>query len=198
MTPIASSVQAIVDEIDAKLAELRPVVEEYNTLEAARAVLIERGASSRPAPRGRPRAAQPASPPRTAARRAPRGANRAAILAFVASNPGATVVQISDATGIAKPTMHSTVYALRRKGKLAADGDGVTIPSTSAPTTVPSRRFASTTRRAAASRAARRGGRRAAGARRGSRTRAASARPTPAADLSEPSSTVEPSAPHAG
>ncbi|MDO8211000.1 helix-turn-helix domain-containing protein [Conexibacter sp. CPCC 206217] len=192
MASIASSVQAIVDEIDAKLAELRPVVDEYNTLEAARAVLIERGAISAPAPRGRPRAAQVARPARAAGRRAPRGANRAAILAFVASNPGATVAQISDATGIAKPTMHSTVYSLRHKGELVAEGAGVALPERATPT-------ASSARRRTAARGAAATGARRQARGRGSRTpatrRAPPASGPNATQQADSSSTAEPLAP---
>lgn len=194
MTAIASSVQSIVDEIDAKLAELRPVVEEYNTLEAARAVLTERGAISAPARLASPRAARPVRPARAVARRAPRGANRAAILSFVASNPGATVAQIADATGIARPTTHSTVYTLRRKGELAADGNGVRVPSRATPTARAARRVAA--RRAAATSTrgtGKRGSRRASVAR-----RTTPARASLAVERSVASSTAESPAIDAG
>lgn len=131
MTPSTTSVAAIVEGIDARLAELQPLVDEHNQLQAARAVLTENGAASAPA--GSRRRVRPSPSPRAARRtasgRAPRGANRAAILVFVAKNPGATVAQISEATGIAKPTLHTTVYGLKRRGELVPSGEGVALSS---------------------------------------------------------------------
>jgi sugar-specific transcriptional regulator TrmB len=129
MAPRADSITKIVEQLDAQLAELKPLIDEYERLEAARAVLLngEPPQPRRSAPAGSPR--RPAGTRRRArARRAPRGANREAILAYVADHPGASAAEISDATGIPRPTTHTTVSQLKRKGDLAPEGSGVTLP----------------------------------------------------------------------
>lgn len=167
MTSTLNGVASIIDGIDARLAELAPLIDEYNQLQAARAVLTDADLGAAPASGGRARGARASRSARPAAagRRAPRGANRAAILAFVGANPGATVAQISDATGIAKPTLHSTVYGLKRRGELQASGDGVELAADARSTSA--RRAP---RRAASGRGR---GRRAATRRRGTGTRRA-------------------------
>lgn len=132
MAPRQPDVASIVADIDARLAELAPLIEEHAKLAAARAELTGNGAApARPARRTADRTARATRP--AAGRRAPRGANRAAILAYVAENPSATVAQISDATGIAKPTLHATVYGLKRTGDLVSSGRGVKTPQVDAP-----------------------------------------------------------------
>lgn len=150
MTPTTTGIAGIIEGIDARLAELQPLVEEYNQLQTARAALNEASASATSSSRRRGRATQTTGSARPAAARggrAPRGANRAAILAFVGANPGATVAQISDATGIAKPTLHSTVYGLKRRGDLAASGDGVKLAASTDATPAPARAPRATRRR---------------------------------------------------
>lgn len=132
-------------EIQARLAELRPLVEEAEQLEAAKAALLAR--SDVPAP-----AAQPPSPAsrRSATRngtgrrarsrrgagsgdgggdRAPRGANRDAILKLVEERPGVSVAEIASVTKIAKPTVATTVSKLKRDGVLADEAGGVKLAS---------------------------------------------------------------------
>lgn len=129
MAPPADSIKEIVKQLDAKLAALRPLVEEYEKLQAARAVLVGDGT---PAPAMRPpRGATSSSrasrgAPRS---RAPRGANRTAILGYVSRHPGARAIEIAEATGIARATMQTTLYQLKRKGDLVPDGDGVSLPA---------------------------------------------------------------------
>lgn len=143
-------------EIEARLAELRPIVAEAERLEAAKdALLAEAAAVGRTAPR-RPRAALPsngfraelrsgaASTPvavtanghaRPAARaedpddRAPRGANQTAILAVVEERPGVSVAEIASVTKIPKPTVATTVSKLKREGVLADEAGGVKLAS---------------------------------------------------------------------
>jgi IclR-like helix-turn-helix domain-containing protein len=167
----APDVNSIIADIDALLAELAPRIAEHARLTAARAELTGNGTASARPTRGRPaRAARAAR--RTARGRAPRGANRAAILEYVDKNPGATVAQISDATGIARPTLHTTVYALKRRGELVAHGRGVQ-KSTAGRSTRP--------RPNARRRAARR-----AGSRRGAARRSASGRAAAKGSTSAP------------
>jgi hypothetical protein len=144
-------------DIDARIAELRPLVAEAERLEAARDALLAEAASVGRATR---RAAEPsrlangfreelrsgaASTPLAGARdialrngahepedadgRAPRGANQSAILAIVEERPGVSVAEIASVTKIAKPTVATTVSKLKREGVLADEAGGVKLAS---------------------------------------------------------------------
>ncbi|HET6448174.1 MAG TPA: winged helix-turn-helix domain-containing protein [Conexibacter sp.] len=142
-------------EIEARLAELRPIVAEAERLEAAKeALLAEAAAVEATARRARaPRASNgfraelrngAASNPlgmvasahahNGAAtgnddERAPRGANQTAILAIVEERPGVSVAEIAAVTKIAKPTVASTISKLKRDGVLADEAGGVKLAS---------------------------------------------------------------------
>ncbi len=142
-------------EIEARLAELRPIVAEAERLEAAKdALLAEAAAVVDTTPR-RPRAALPSNGFRAELRsgaastpiaatgngngrngtsesdddRAPRGANQTAILAIVEERPGVSVAEIASVTKIAKPTVATTVSKLKREGVLADEAGGVKLAS---------------------------------------------------------------------
>ena len=134
-------------EIEARLAELRPIVAEAERLVAAKeALLAEAAAESAAQRRAATRTAQPRNggwPERTngasAANgsrsdtddegRAPRGANQTAILAIVEERPGVSVAEIASVTKIAKPTVATTVSKLKREGVLADEAGGVKLAS---------------------------------------------------------------------
>ncbi|MBS1869960.1 MAG: MarR family transcriptional regulator [Actinobacteria bacterium] len=143
-------------EIEARLAELRPIVREAERLVAAKeAMLAEAAAAEAASRRARaPRAANgfreelrngAASTPLSIAssaparsngaaaedtdERAPRGANQAAILAIVEERPGVSVAEIASVTKIAKPTVATTVSKLKREGVLADEAGGVKLAS---------------------------------------------------------------------
>jgi biotin operon repressor len=143
-------------EIEARLAELRPIVEEIEQLEAAKAALLARSelppASARrraaarngaaaptptpapaatPAPARRRRAARaaPAKAAEAEGERAPRGANRDAILKLVEERPGVSVAEIASVTKITKATVATTVSKLKRDGVLADEAGGVKLAS---------------------------------------------------------------------
>lgn len=142
-------------DIDARIAELRPLVEEAERLEAAKhALLAEAAAIGRAARRanGAPQvsngfreelrsgaASTPLASTRSGAsrngdhdeddERAPRGANQAAILAIVEERPGVSVAEIASVTKIAKPTVATTVSKLKREGVLADEAGGVKLAS---------------------------------------------------------------------
>ena len=145
-------------EIEARLAELRPIVAEAQRLEAAKDALLAeaeavRGAASRSAraarvPSGLRRELRngAASTPLGATasggvngvangaggdadEHAPRGANQAAILAIVEERPGVSVAEIASVTKIAKPTVATTVSKLKREGVLADEAGGVKLAS---------------------------------------------------------------------
>jgi hypothetical protein len=139
-------------EIEARLAELRPLVAEAERLEAAKdALLAEAAAASRAvaAPAARRNGSAPerlngagAAPARERAsdererasdestgERAARGANQTAILAIVEERPGVSVAEIAAVTKIAKPTVATTVSKLKREGVLADEAGGVKLAS---------------------------------------------------------------------
>ena len=144
-------------DIDARIAELRPLVGEAERLEAARDALLAEaaaiGRASRRRIEGGPRAANgfreelrngaastPIASPRRATPRngadeedanghAPRGANQSAILAIVEERPGVSVAEIASVTKIPKPTVATTVSKLKREGVLADEAGGVKLAS---------------------------------------------------------------------
>lgn len=143
-------------EIEARLAELRPIVAEAERLAAAKDALLAEAAAVEATTRRAARASQlgngfrrelrngaastpvgaAAGPARTNGShrededdRAPRGANQAAILAIVEERPGVSVAEIASVTKIAKPTVATTVSKLKRDGVLADEAGGVKLAS---------------------------------------------------------------------
>jgi len=143
-------------EIEARLAELRPIVAEAERLEAAKDALLAEAAAVQATPPRRPRAALPSNGFRAELRngaastpvarpangngrhsnneeaddeRAPRGANQTAILAVVDERPGVSVAEIASVTKIPKPTVATTVSKLKREGVLADEAGGVKLAS---------------------------------------------------------------------
>jgi hypothetical protein len=137
-------------EIEARLAELRPLVAEAERLEAAKAALLAEAAAAERAARRMPRAAlreldlgtrrngmtgasaraeAEAAGDDAANGRASRGANQDAILAIVEERPGVSVAEIASVTKIAKPTVATTVSKLKREGVLASEAGGVKLAS---------------------------------------------------------------------
>src|SRR3954471_23369686 len=137
----------ILAEIRDRLDASREAYEESQRLEAALTAL------------GRGRAPEPSRPRATSRRasrsrarssaRAPRGENLRRIREIVADRPGATAAEIAAATGIARPTVASTLGKLARDGELektklpsgavgdnpAASAPAADAPATEAPTT---------------------------------------------------------------
>lgn len=133
---MADLVGQIQRDIEKRLKELRPLIEEKDQLEAVLAALsgdytapVAVAAPARP----RARAATPASRAPYAggkSRRAPRGANREAILKLVGERPGISAAEVAEITNIAKPTVHTTISQLKRKGILEPEGaNGVKLAS---------------------------------------------------------------------
>jgi hypothetical protein len=113
----------ILAEIRDRLDASRAAYEESRRLEAALSAL---GSGRAPEP-SRPRAtSRRASRSRArSSARAPHGENLRRIRAFVAERPGATAGDIAAATGIARPTVASTLGKLARAGEL----EKTTLPS---------------------------------------------------------------------
>src|SRR3954464_4876017 len=113
----------ILAEVRERLDASRAAYEESQRLEAALRALGSGRAPEPSRPRPTPRRAS-----RSRARplaRAPRGENLRRIRAFVAERPGATAGEIAAATGIARPTVASTLGKLARAGEL----EKTTLPS---------------------------------------------------------------------
>jgi len=127
---MADLVGQIQRDIEKRLQELRPLIEEKERLEAVLAALTNGSSAAPSAPRVR---ATPTTTPRAAGRapyaagkgrRAPRGANRDAILSVVRERPGVSAAEVAEITKIAKPTVHTTISQLKRKGILEPEGSG--------------------------------------------------------------------------
>jgi predicted HTH transcriptional regulator len=134
---MADLVAQIQRDIEKRLKELRPLIEEKEQLEAVLAALngesVPNG-STASVSRARPRAASPARAPYAGgkSRRAPRGANREAILKIVGERPGISAAEVAEITNIAKPTVHTTISQLKRKGILEPEGaNGVRLAEAS-------------------------------------------------------------------
>ena len=100
-------------EIDARLRELRPLVDEFNQLEKASAALAGVGGGARPRTR---RAG--AGPRRKRGR--PRGSgNRAKqALELVRARPGITITELADAMGIKANYLYRVMPTLQKEGQV--------------------------------------------------------------------------------
>jgi CRP-like cAMP-binding protein len=117
-------------EIDARLKELRPLVEEYQRLEAAAAALDGVASTSRPsapARRGRRRASSsstPASGPRRRGRPRGSGTRSKEALDLVRGRPGITIPEIAEAMGIQQNYLYRVLPALQKDGLVRKEGRG--------------------------------------------------------------------------
>ena len=127
---MADLVGQIQRDIEKRLSELRPLIEEKEQLEAVLAALKNgnaAGGAAAAAPRARATTTRSAGRAPYAggkSRRAPRGANREAILTVVRERPGVSAAEVAEITRIAKPTVHTTISQLKRKGILEPEGSG--------------------------------------------------------------------------
>jgi hypothetical protein len=109
---VADLLDTIQAEIRDRLEELRPAVTEAEQLEAALAALgVSDAVSSR--------ASRSGNGGRPTSKRVPPGQNKARIYAAIEANPEATVSDIHEATGIAKPLIYNTTRGGLEKGDLA-------------------------------------------------------------------------------
>lgn len=133
-------------EITERLAELKPLVDEFHRLEAAAAALQGVGGNSAAAvsapaptttrrrpgrPPGRPRrtaAAAPsgaaAAPRRRAGRRKGSGTRSAQALNFVKEQPGITIPELAARMGIKQNYLYRVLPSLEQEGKVAKQGRG--------------------------------------------------------------------------
>ena len=124
-------------EIEARLAELRPIVDEVEHLEAAKRALLEdrpargvRASRILPTPEpvrerhaARERPVAPPSPPE------PADPERDAIVTIVEERPGVSIAEIVAVTKLPKATVAETVSKLKREGVFADEAGGVKLAS---------------------------------------------------------------------
>lgn len=119
---MADLLERIRVEINARLSELRPLVDEDRRLDAALQALGERTSTAPAAPSaGSREAARSRAGVTTAAKprkRAPRGANREAVLRAVADRPGATSAELAAVSGVGRNTLNGLLARLVKTGEL--------------------------------------------------------------------------------
>ncbi len=116
-------------EIQARLKELKPAVEEYQRLEAAEQALSGVGGSSRaasPAPATSARRRKRTTASRNGRRGRPRGSGTRAAQAFelVKATPGITIPQLAEQMGIKQNYLYRVMPSLAEEGKVAKSGRG--------------------------------------------------------------------------
>jgi hypothetical protein len=124
-------------EIEARMRELKPLMDEYQQLEAAAAALAgvgssaTRSANGRRRGPGRPRGSRTrarASTRRAGTRRRgrPRGSGTRAVqaLALVRSQPGITIREMADRMGIAQNYLYRVLPGLQEQGHVTRRGRG--------------------------------------------------------------------------
>jgi CRP-like cAMP-binding protein len=119
-------------EIDARLKELRPLVDEFHRLEAAAAALQGVGGTSNsrasaPARRTtRRRSARSGTSTGTGRRGRPRGSGTRSkqALELVRSRPGITIPEIAQSIGIQQNYLYRVLPALQKDGLVRKEGRG--------------------------------------------------------------------------
>ena len=110
-------------EIDARLKELKPLVEEHDRLEKAAAALAGvMGGSTRRRPASSSKGRR-----RTGGRRGrPRGSGKRALQAqeLVSARPGITIPELADAMGIQANYLYRVMPGLQKDGKVRKQGKG--------------------------------------------------------------------------
>jgi hypothetical protein len=108
----------ICEELDTRLAELRPLVDEYGRLAAAVQAL---GDVQSDAPVAAPASLSVQTRPRkTSRKRAPHGANREAVLRAARERPGATGAELAGVSGVERNTLNALLSRLVKRGELQA------------------------------------------------------------------------------
>ena len=119
------------DEIDSRLKELRPLVDQYERLQAASAALDglpgsgdRGGAAQAPAPSTR--RARTGASKGTGRRGSPRGSGTRSkqALELVQARPGITIPEIAEAIGIQQNYLYRVLPALQKDGLVRKEGRG--------------------------------------------------------------------------
>jgi CRP-like cAMP-binding protein len=112
-------------EMQERLKELRPLVDEYHRLEAAVAALDGVGEKASPTPRRR--AAGSVNGTSTNGRRGrPRGTGTRGkqALELVTTNPGITIPEIAEQMGIQQNYLYRVLPGLQKEGLIRKEGKG--------------------------------------------------------------------------
>ena len=110
-------------EIDARLKELRPLVDEFHRLEAAAAALSGVGAQAAPRTARKPRATRSSG---TGRRGRPKGTGTRSkeALALVRKQPGITIPELAEAMGIKQNYLYRVLPSLAQDGLVTKQGRG--------------------------------------------------------------------------
>ena len=110
-----------VKEIEARLKELRPLVDEHNRLEAALGAFTGTTTTTKAAPTRRRRSASS-----NGRRGRPRGSGTRAAqaLQLVGERPGITIPELADAMGIKQNYLYRVMPGLAEEGKVTKSGRG--------------------------------------------------------------------------
>jgi hypothetical protein len=111
---MADLLDTIRNQIDARLEELRPMVEEAASLEAA-LVALERSDGTAAPPRPR-RRTSPATSPGQRGRR--RGETRKQLIEYVWANPGSTAADVATALSLNRHSVATRLTQLAKSGEL--------------------------------------------------------------------------------
>jgi hypothetical protein len=114
-------------EIEARLKELRPLVDEYHRLEAAAAALSGVGASTgAAAPRARRSRPKASSAGHNGRRGRPKGTGTRAkeALELVRKQPGISIPELADAMGIKQNYLYRVLPGLAQDGLVEKQGRG--------------------------------------------------------------------------
>lgn len=111
------------EELNARLDELRPRVDEHGRLEAAMHALASvrlgpTSTASASAPVKTTKARAQKMPPAKRRKRAPRGANRQAVLRAASERPGATSAELAGVSGVEPNTLSGLLGRLVKAGEL--------------------------------------------------------------------------------
>jgi hypothetical protein len=111
-------------EIHARLTELKPLVDEYQRLEAAERALsgVTNGTPSAPARRGRTTRRGSGSGRRGRPRGS--GTRAAQALELVRERPGITIPELAEAMGIQQNYLYRVMPGLAEEGKVTKSGRG--------------------------------------------------------------------------
>lgn len=113
-------------EIDGRLRELRPMVDEYHRLEKAAAALAGVGGSDGVPPRRRRASAGRSRASGSGRRGRPRGSGKRALQAqeLVSAQPGITIPKLAESMGIQANYLYRVMPALQKDGKIKKRGKG--------------------------------------------------------------------------
>ena len=111
-------------EIQARLKELRPLVDEFHRLEAAERALS--GMEAKPAAAAPSRRRRSSSSSSNGRRGRPRGSGTRAAqaLQLVEQRPGITIPELADAMGIKQNYLYRVMPGLADEGKVSKSGRG--------------------------------------------------------------------------